>query len=393
MSASELLSSLCQAIQDGQILLGNMNRHRLHQGYPAVLERLNFESDEPFLEPLLFAYFSAPPSNEATLDQIVYGYTERNQQREIEVRSDRHGHIHIPRIGLFITKRPHGIFTLEERANTDAVIWNCDGPIPFSYNPEERLARDLILGRSIPESLVHCLRGEELPPYSLSALRSELVLALEVVRQVWPEYSKIISEVVKRIILFEAPNLNSFATIAAHGAVFINAGPCSSASFFVEEIAHQCGHVIFSAATLDQQRYFSVLPNSPIGEFIGEMRDTRTVYTVLHGIFTEAMMIECLNRVIEHGAFDGELLMETVGRLVYILKRAERDLAYLWKAGIFSAEGNELYIRIRTTVEPALVGRRVLCSKFDVHNQPYTFDKGRFFSDNQAALALLSPAR
>ena len=65
----------------------------LYKSYPDQFDLLNFEDDESFLEPLLFAWFNADQNN-TTLEQLIYSKIIKSKQNgQYPVHADDKGFI------------------------------------------------------------------------------------------------------------------------------------------------------------------------------------------------------------------------------------------------------------------------------------------------------------
>ena len=130
--------------------------------------------------------------------------------------------------------------------------------------------------------------------------RATLANAFALIARLLPEYGRLVLDVTRQVSLHRGDHPNFVRLLAAHGAVFLNTPEAPQVPFFVEDLAHQCGHMIFSAATHERERWFAVDHQTPMSVY-NNLRpaDDRSVYVVLHGVFTEAAMIDLLDRLLE----------------------------------------------------------------------------------------------
>ncbi|MEX1361818.1 MAG: hypothetical protein AB1Z98_01740, partial [Nannocystaceae bacterium] len=77
-------------------------------------------------------------------------------------------------------------------------------------------------------------------------------------------------QIIRMLVVYRGEHPYSFASLAAHGAAFLNTGPQTSVIALVEDIVHQCGHVIFGAATVEPRALFRVDPYVPLAEVTAE---------------------------------------------------------------------------------------------------------------------------
>jgi hypothetical protein len=216
------------------------------------------------------------------------------------------------------------------------------------------------------------------------AASSELCAAvvqnsLNIIGNVWPELYDILTSVLRRVVLFESAVSNSFATTKAQGTAFCNIALGRSEAFFIEDLAHQGGHVAFAAAALDQEAYFRVPSSTTVGELTGEDRDERSLYVALHGIFTEALMSHCLGLCLERGVFEDSYRQhELLGRFNFIFARFTSDLQLLSGLRVFATEGREFLDQLRVAWSDLWTRHASRLGAVDLAGQGYNFSYERF---------------
>ena len=196
-----------------------------------------------------------------------------------------------------------------------------------------------------------------------------------------PEFSKYIEQVLRRVLLYRGSK-PSFSSLSAHGMIFLNVPEDANEVFFFEDIAHQAGHVVFSAATLDTGRYLMIRPDTPISVLNDDKNDHRGVYTVLHGLFTEMCMTVAMDRCLRTKTLSGSRRHEMTGRLALILTRFGIDLRGVWGENIFTQEGLNLMNWFMHIYGQVARARFEQLSALNISNQPYCFDYGLFSRDN-----------
>jgi hypothetical protein len=190
------------------------------------------------------------------------------------------------------------------------------------------------------------------------------------------------AQTVRRLVLFSAEGMNSFATTAAHGTAFINVALGDNELFFVEDLAHQCGHVIFSAASAEAGEDFVVPPSTPISLFNNQPDDQRSVYVVLHGVFTEALMAKCLDSCLSERIFEASHEHELRGRLAFILRRFGADLRNISGTGILSSRGEDLVRALYAVWTEIMRRRKEITDSCDFSAQGYNFCYRTFVEQN-----------
>lgn len=204
----------------------------------------------------------------------------------------------------------------------------------------------------------------------------DLTSAFECLRRAWPALAAAYESVTRRIVLFSSNNLNSFSSPKLHGTIFLNAALGRGDIFLTEELAHQCGHVLFFAASQNPKAYISIDPMAPFDP-VGAPNDYRTLYTALHGIVTEAIITVCLDRCLTLQPAAAKRRHEIFGRLGFIVERFGRDLLTMSRRRCLTVKG-EYMVAIMKQILNDVIMRRSGISKMDFSNQAYNFDYNLF---------------
>jgi hypothetical protein len=162
----------------------------------------------------------------------------------------------------------------------------------------------------------------------------------------------------------------------------VNADTDDDEVFFIEDLVHQCGHVIFNAIAFDKKALLVVDPDTPLREFTGITQESRTTLDTLHGIFTETAMCQCLDIWYENHVFSGRQEHELLGRFAYILKRFNCDLQNLEHRQIFTDNGFLLYRWYLSVFDRLYQKRGDLLRELKIGNQPYKFNYEKFAALN-----------
>jgi hypothetical protein len=233
-----------------KILIYKENRH--------LLEKVNFDDDNIFLEPLLFAYFNSKKSNffpNDMLKEILQGYFLEKEEVEIKFSYNSSNVAYIPNIGYFNNgekKCFDPIFIIE---NTQIELLK--RPIKlleniFRTNTDELInEKEIVIDNNLFEKNINALTN-----------------AFKFIKENSPDQYKLIEENCKKVIMFKTNpnNINSFATINAHGIAFFNVYQDEyDEVFFVDDIAHQTGHIILTTFFYDKKAIFKIDEEQNIG--------------------------------------------------------------------------------------------------------------------------------
>jgi len=357
-----------------------------------LFDLLDFDNDDAFLEPLLFAYFNSK-DRRVGLEQILIGYiADDRKPLEISVYADREGVVYLPNVGYLITDRRDRTLTLAWHQNertyelrdaglivdfeTQPLIF-VDGTSIELYRHNNPLLASFYTG---PDGAVR-----EVEMTGAAQMHVEhLNQAFRILRACHPRIYALLVKVTRKIAVFQSPALNSFATLSAHGVAFVNATIDDNHVFFIEDLAHQCGHIVCNTATFEKQRYFQISPETSLSDITREHGETRTVYATFHGVFTEVLMNQCCSACLDEAGFVGRQKHELAGRLAFILRRFELDLRSLNADGIFSDEGLVFLSRFAQIFLEIHARRRDLLVFCDTSNQRYNFCYTAFLELNPA---------
>ena len=155
--------------------------------------------------------------------------------------------------------------------------------------------------------------------------------------------------------------------------------------FFIEDLAHQCGHILFSALSVNRDDYLRVDSNTPLQQITGTEGEQRDLYTALHGVFTEALMCIALYYCLEAGVFTEAKMHELLGRLSFVMKRFHLDLLNLNHEGLFTDRGLAIIRDCGRAFDDIFRQTKGRITRFDLSNQSYTFSYDRFAALNPAA--------
>jgi hypothetical protein len=381
-----------EMVVEGQLLLAGISRGVLRRTDPDTYDVLSDASGEVFLEPLLFAYFSALKGGKPLIElpQIILGHVDSSIWPEaIEVYADTKGRIYLPKIGYFVTLVKNRRLLLRCDGVTKRFSLE-DGGVPTDFRFEEILH---VPGTSIevcryPNSLYEMLLADSSDQHRAVEIKEDvnryvgsIARALQLIHEKMPEFYQDLLKTVRQIVVFHSSELNSCATLGAHGVAFINFKEGDDEVFFLDDLVHQGGHVIFNAFTAKRKDYCAIDPDAPLSKFTGKENDRRSLYTVLHGCYTEFMMIHCLLTCDERGIFSGRQQHELRGRLAAVFQKSLIDLKTLSHTGLLTELGASLRDTFQQLSDDVRRQRPELL-RYNLSNQPYNFSYERFIELN-----------
>jgi HEXXH motif-containing protein len=384
MNDDEFLEFSEKTFAEGQSELADAMRTLVAREDGDVYDALAEGGDRAFLEPLLFTYFFAKPER-LGLPQIAFGNVPPDARPcELPVQTDASGRAYLPGVGHLVTSCPErwltlgwspseGLTTLRDEDGTRVaffvrertVVPGTDVEILWAGNPLLDATFTDIDGRPV---------GQPVPSVGEEHAES-ITRALRLLETHEPEYSVLVQRATRQVFAFRWPRVNCFATLNAHGVVYFNASPRDDEVYFVDELAHQCGHVVFNAMTVRRRQLFRADPDARIADLCPEVarHEERSLYTVLHGLYTERAMVRCLRKLDERRVFEGRQAHELRGRLAFILTKMRIDVENVAHPGLFTPLGEDLVDTFRATYLAAERERPELL-RHDMGEQPYNFD-------------------
>jgi len=285
-----------------------------------------------------------------TLESIIIGYTKNDI--EVELTTDEFGRIYIPNIGWLHTSYKETNLKLHSK---ELKLLKNDSPIDFKY--------ELI--------------------YYIENTKIELL-----------KYSIPFEKYAPKCVIFKADTnkRNSFATFAANGISFFNAYQSDyDEVFFIDDIAHQTGHIIFNTLTYDISKFLKI-SSTTIFETInlpnGTPVEKRSIHVVLHALYTYYTTFICLDACMY--SLQKKQQHEAIGRIAFYLNKCYNDLLLIDNPinsevksnAIFTKMGFKVYKEIKMKWFEMFYKWHTEIATFDMSNQPYNFTYSKFIELN-----------
>jgi HEXXH motif-containing protein len=381
-----------QEVIDGMGAIADTMKALLYQQAPELFKCLDFERDDIFLEPLLFAYFNHADRDQcATLPQLLFGYLDKASRPAcIPVVSADNGVVYLPQIGYFKTGVRHaqldlvyenGVIRLEHAGEHvphtfESRLLVADGKLEvYRYN------HPLFIQDYVP----YDPWLKDLPPVEVEVEDTvkrhlpSLEKALAILKRYCPPVYEEILATNRSVTLFHNPAVYCFVTLSIHGAIFLTTIPENDEVFFLEELIHQCSHNTFNAVLFDKEPYFTIdVEREMLGVHLNKRNETRTIYSALHGLYTVVKRYECFDVLYHEDIFSGRQKHEFLGRIGDIKKRLHTGLDGLDSDRVYTPKGVEMYRRMQRTGDDVAQRLSALDGVFDFSNQPYEFSYAKF---------------
>lgn len=381
-----LLRLIEPLVERGQLSLANQLRRVLYSDAPDVFALVDFADDEVFLQPTAFAYVARQAHSPADLALAYLGAIPPDKRPlRFDAGTDGLGRLFLPGLG-YLSGLPRSASVELQRDDHSPV-----GYVPVGISAQAiplanwRIAPPRLTILPYPvDALAGAVEAEggRLPGLedAAGAHRATVAAALQRTGDCWPALAGAIASVVRHVVLFDDAIRNSFATPAAHGVAFVNVAHGMSEAFFVEDLAHQCGHVLFTAVWEGAEPLLVAPADAYVGELTGQ-DDHRTLEVALHGMFTQTLMIGSLDRLLCNAEVDRR---ETTGRLVFALVRLGLDLRALAALPVYSDAGMALIRELLAVYTSVAERYRSSLAAADLTDQPYNFDYDVYRARNPA---------
>lgn len=314
----------------------------LYTRHTDIFDRLDFNDDDIYLEPLLYTYLNQ--MDDKWLDSLIYGY-EKDKKNRILVFSNSEGVIYMPRVGYFITNVPNGEITLN--TINEQYQLEFDGKeLAYTFEPLLFLSFNVELQKySHPLlELLFKARNIQSEDFTMRGVFNSHVenidKALFLIKKFNPDHFSLLEKVLKRIMLFTASRPNSFATIEVQNMVFLNVNPWDNELFFVDHLSHEGAHVTFNILTYESKlKLFKVHFNTNFSDVTGDPEEHSTVYLRFHGLFTFYEILKSLKGVMLTNTLSAKRIHEAKGRFAFQLNRFRISLQSFEKLDIYLDEG------------------------------------------------------
>lgn len=353
----------------------------LYKENPSILEKINFEDDTIFLEPLLFAYFNSKKDNlfsETMLTEIMQGYFVEKEPLLLKESFNNEGIAYVSNLGYFD----------KNKTKVDAIYIVQNSSIELLIHPIVHLKT---IFRDFNENILDENKIEISKEFSLK-YENALTKALQYIKTSNKVHYDLIAQCCKKIVLFKTDlkNTNSFATINAHGIAFFNVYQENyDEVFFVDDIAHQTGHIIMTTILFERKKYFLIDENQNIGTFTKNKLEYRSFYILFHALYTYYTTFLCLDACLENNCFNKRQTHEAKGRIGFYLQKCKTDLINFEKTinyhnglqNVLSSEGIEIFKNIANKYFEVLKKHEEV-TLFKYKNQPYNFTYSEFVKLN-----------
>lgn len=370
----------------------------LYKKNAEIFNSLDFENETIYQEPLFFSYFNNSESSTVQLEQILAGFSSGNKFR---VQTDNFGRFYIPNTGWFSTDKKNAnlVFYKKEMFLEEEGI-----KVDFTLESPLLLENTSIEVLKYPVPLLHqCFFNidKKLIEVEIEQITERhwqhLAKAYELIKKNIPTQFQFIEKYAHKCMVFNVDTYerNSFATMKAVGIGFYNAYQEDyDEVFFVDDIAHQTGHVIFYTLLSNVENFFKV-PKETVLETIelsnGTFIENRDLYVLYHAFYTYYTSLTCLDACLDAGDFDKRQAHEAKGRIAFYINKCYNDFVLIDQEPFeteenalkyFTENGLSIYKEIKNTWLGISKKWFDEVKVYDLSNQPYNFAYSKFIQLN-----------
>ena len=326
-----------------------------------LLEKVDFEDDNVFLEPLLFSYFNSKKENTFSnelLEEILQGYFIKKEVLKVIHSFNKNGIANIPQLGYF-----------KKGENT-----------PFE--PILKIDQFEILKETHPtqnQYFIEYYRGHivNANPIHNSVWQDnykELEKAILIIKEYLPNFYKELVFANRKIYLHDNPKILNFTTVETLGMLYFYVIGKDNLLYFIEELIHQGSHNFLYYVVHNRKDYFKIdVDNLIMRDFTKQEWDYRDIYGAYHGLYTVAKRVECFDILLSNNVFSGREKHELLGRLTDQFSRFRTGLELLNFDEVFTKKGQDFYFEYDTKCFNILNKYKILPSVFDLSNRDLDF--------------------
>lgn len=358
--------------------LSDIFRLSLYENNETLFSMLDYEDDIPFLEPSLIGYFLSANdfSNKIPLEQILLGYIPIEERvGSVLVKSDIFGLVNLPNLG-YLRLNPNQLFDI-----TLGEIYQELVPDKFILNSSIRLNLHPTNHLAYADGIIFDEPVEETLHKNIDSLNTAITFFQENLVPLWT----LVKDTTREFVVFSSPNHNSFAGINHQGTAYFNTGNKKQQSpvFFIEDISHQCGHVIFNILTLQTNDFLKVNKDCSLKNFSHMPNEMRDVYGAFHGLFTYTTIVYSLSKIIDLShSYSNGFVIEAKARLGFFMSKFSIDLKVLNNSEIFTENGLYYHSMFDDSYQYVEKNYCTFYKSFNYLHQPYIFDFEIFKKEN-----------
>ncbi len=341
----------------------------IYKEYSSLLEKIDFDDDEIFLEPLLFSYFNNIKDNNFTkemLTEIMQGYFVEKEPLYLKESCNKEGVAYVPNLGYF-DKTGSKVDDLLEIDKFE-ILKTCH-PLLDNYFIE------YYKGHIVnPKPIYRSVWKENY---------KDLEKAIYIVKEYLPEFYQDLVFANKRIYLHDNPKILNFTSIETLGMLYFYVIGKENLIYFIEELIHQGSHNFLYYIVHNRKDYFKIdVDNIIMRDLTKQQWDYRNVYGAFHGLYTVTKRVKCFDILLSKNIFTGREKHELLGRLADMFPRFQTGLELLNLDVVYTEKGKEFYFTLTRICESILQKYEKIQKEFDLSHRDVDFRYNEFCLTN-----------
>lgn len=359
----------------------NIMKILLYKEDPQILEKVDFDNDSIFLDPLLFAYFNSKKKNgfpKETLNEIIQGHYINKEPLSINHSYNKNKIAYIPNLGYF---EKDSTTMLEPLLKVDEFeIIKDPHPLLDSYFIE------YYKGHILDQNPKHNPNWK--------SYYQELEKAITIIKENIPDFYSELIFANKNIYLHDNPKILNFTSVETLGMLYFYVIGSNNLLYFIEELIHQGAHNYLYYAVHNRKEYFKIdVDNLIMRDLTKQAWDYRDVYGAFHGLYTVTKRVECYDQLLSKKVFSGREKHELLGRLTDQFSRFRTGLELLNLEEVYTEKGIALYHELDKKCASLLEKYKKLKTEFDLSNRDLDFRYDDFCTLNNYEIFLENDAK
>lgn len=355
---------------NNQIEIINTIKLLIYKENSSLLEKIDFDDDEIFLEPLLFSYFNSKKENifsKELLEEVLQGFFIEKEEMKINRSFNKNDIAYIPNTGYF----KKGAKILYE-----PILKSVDFEILKEIHPtQEHYFREYYRG--------HILNDNPLYNSVWQENYEELEKAILIIKKHLPNFYHELVFANRKIYLHSNPKILNFTTIETLGMLYFYVIGKDNVLYFIEELIHQGSHNFLYYVVHNRKDYFKIdVDNLIMRDFTKQEWDYRNIYGAYHGLYTVTKRVECFDMLLSKNVFSGREKHELLGRLADMFPRFQTGLELLNLDAVYTEQGKKFYFELTQKCESILKKYKKLPQEFDLSHRDLDFRYNEFCLSN-----------
>lgn len=334
-----------------------------------LLEKIDFDDDEIFLEPLLFAYFNSKKESlfsSKMVTEIMQGYFAEKEPLYFKESFNKEGIAYVPNCGYFdkTGKKVDELLVIDKFE----ILKTCH-PLLEKYFTE------FYKGHVVNPKPIHKSVWKE--------NYKDVEKAIFIIKEHLPEFYHDLVFANKRIYLHDNPKILNFTTVETLGMLYFYVIGNNNLIYFIEELVHQGSHNFLYYIVHNRKDYFKIDVDTIIMRDLTKQQwDYRNVYGAYHGLYTVTKRVECFDILLSKNVFTGREKHELLGRLADMFPRFQTGLELLNLDAVYTEKGKKFYFELTQKCESILKKYQKLTQEFDLSHRDLDFRYDEFCLTN-----------